>query len=110
MRSRNQPVFQPSGGPGAQQLAAGAFALSVPNAAVLVQPLKAKGAPIDMAIPDDPYIYSELRAGIASNAPHPNAARLFVDFRASKEGQQLVCETVPGRPRRHEQTWSIRRV
>jgi iron(III) transport system substrate-binding protein len=93
---KNEPVFQPSGGPGAQQVAAGAFALSVPNSAVLVQPLKARGAPIDMVIPDDPYIYSELRAGITSNAPHPNAAKLFVNYRVSAEGQQLVCDAAPG--------------
>jgi iron(III) transport system substrate-binding protein len=94
--AKNKPVAQPSGGPGAQQVAAGAFALSVPNSAVLVQPLKAQKAPIDMVIPNDPPIYSELRAGVASNAPHPNAAKLMLDFRASLEGQELVCNTAPG--------------
>ena len=29
--------------------------------------------------------------GVSANAPHPNAARLFVDFILSKEGQQMIA-------------------
>ena len=37
---------------------------------------------------------------VAANAPHPNAARLFVDFLLSKESQTLMRERsrIPSRP------------
>src|SRR5574341_2143004 len=62
--------------------------------------LKAKGAPVDWIRTFDPLI--ALRGGVAisSNAPHPNAARLFVDFYLSKEGAQIIRTwgKMPGHP------------
>ena len=62
--------------------------------------LKAKGAPVDWIRTFDPLV--ALRGGLAisSNAPHPNAARLFVDFYLSKEGAQIIRTwgKVPGHP------------
>ena len=92
----NKPVSQPSGGPGAQQVAAGAFSISFPNATSLITPLIGQKAPIEMVIPNDPPVGSELRANVASNAKHPNAAKLLLDFRATVEGQELVCKGAPG--------------
>ena len=62
--------------------------------------LKAKGAPVDWIRTFDPLV--ALRGGLAisSNAPHTNAARLFVDFYLSKEGAQIIRTwgKVPGHP------------
>jgi iron(III) transport system substrate-binding protein len=62
--------------------------------------LKAKGAPVDWIRTFDPLV--ALRGGVAisANAPHPNAARLFVDFYLSKEGAQIIRTwgKVPGHP------------
>jgi iron(III) transport system substrate-binding protein len=62
--------------------------------------LKAKGAPVDWIRTFDPLV--ALRGGVAisGNAPHPNAARLFVDFYLSKEGAQIIRTwgKVPGHP------------
>jgi len=82
----------PTGGPGAQQVAAGGAAISAPNATTLVQPLVNQGAPIKFVIPNDPSTGSDLRANITSNAKHPNAARLFLDYRLSQESQEAVCK------------------
>ena len=38
----------------------------------------------------DPVITSPSQVAIAAKAPHPAAARLFVDFLLSKEGQRLI--------------------
>ena len=38
----------------------------------------------------DPVTASLHPIGIAAKAPHPNAAKLFVDFILSKDGQQLL--------------------
>lgn len=53
-----------------------------------VVPLKRKGAPIDF-VPVQPVVARPQGIGAARNAPHPNAALLFVDFVLSPEGQRL---------------------
>jgi iron(III) transport system substrate-binding protein len=52
--------------------------------------LKAKGAPVDWIRTFDPLVALRGAVAISANAPHPNAARLFVDFYLSKEAQQIV--------------------
>jgi len=53
-----------------------------------VESLKKKGAPIDM-VPVQPVVARPQGIGVARNAPHPNAALLFLDFVISPEGQKL---------------------
>jgi ABC-type Fe3+ transport system substrate-binding protein len=49
---------------------------------------KAKGAPLDTQMLDP--VHSALSTiQLAKNAPHPNAAMLFIDFALSKEGQEV---------------------
>ena len=51
-----------------------------------------KGAPVGLSRIEDP-LYADLHGiGILSNGPHPNTARLFVDFIVSKEGQSILAE------------------
>ena len=48
----------------------------------------------------DPVTVSLHPIGIAAKARHPNAAKLFIDFLLSKEGQQAVLAIgrTPARP------------
>ncbi len=71
-----------------QLVAAGEIALQINTNAVSVNRLKQKGAPIDWVAPG-PLPGLMVGVGLVSQAPHPAAARLFVDFLLSKEGQQL---------------------
>jgi iron(III) transport system substrate-binding protein len=71
-----------------QLVAAGETALQINANAVTVNRLKQKGAPIDWVAPG-PLPGLMVGVGLISQAPHPGAARLFVDFLLSKEGQQL---------------------
>jgi len=71
-----------------QLVAAGEIALQINANAVSVNRLKQKGAPIDWVAPG-PLPGLMVGVGLTSHAPHPAAARLFVDFLLSKEGQQL---------------------
>jgi len=49
---------------------------------------KAKGAPLDVQMLDTvPSAISTIQ--LAKDAPHPNAAMLFIDFALSKEGQEV---------------------
>ncbi len=54
---------------------------------------RAQGAPIGYVIPVDGPIMKPLYLAIPKNAAHPNAARLFIDYLMSREGQDLVYES-----------------
>src|SRR6516162_6884616 len=71
-----------------QLVAAGEATLQINSNAVTVNRMKGKGAPIDWVAPG-PLPGLMVGVGLTSQAPHPAAARLFVDFVLSKEGQQL---------------------
>jgi len=56
--------------------------------------MKERGAPIDWtALGDAPAVMVGI--GIVAQAPHPNAAKVFLDFVLSREGQKLM--QTPGR-------------
>jgi iron(III) transport system substrate-binding protein len=71
-----------------QLVAAGEATLQINGNAVTVNRMKEKGAPIDWVAPG-PLPGLMVGVGLTAQAPHPAAARLFVDFLLSKEGQQL---------------------
>ena len=71
-----------------QLVAAGESALQINSNAITVNRLRQKGAPIDWVAPG-PLPGLMVGVGLTAQAPHPGAARLFVDFLLSKEGQQL---------------------
>ena len=70
-------------------VAAGEFPLAYSINENNVENFKQRGAPIDWVRLADP-LYGELvPIGVMARAPHPNAARLFVDYALSKDGQEL---------------------
>ena len=65
-----------------------------------IENLKMKGAPVEWVAPSDqPAILTPHVIALAKNPPHPNAARLYIDFILSKEGQQVLrrLDDVPAR-------------
>jgi ABC-type Fe3+ transport system substrate-binding protein len=54
---------------------------------------QAQGAPIGFAIPADGPIMKTLYMAVPKNAAHPNAAKLWIDYMVSREGQDLLHET-----------------
>jgi len=59
---------------------------------------KAKGAPVEMAFPQDGVPQISLQYGIVKNAPHPNVAKLFIDWLLSNEGGSQVFPETLGDP------------
>jgi iron(III) transport system substrate-binding protein len=59
----------------------------------------ALGAPVKF-VPLDPVTMTTQIAGISRGAPHPNAARLFLDFMVARAGQEVFRDVdyVPMRP------------
>ena len=52
----------------------------------------AKGAPIEVIYPSEGTPFVGGSSGVAKDAPHPNAARLFISYLYSREAQQLIVD------------------
>jgi iron(III) transport system substrate-binding protein len=81
-----------------QLLAAGEVSLVVNVNGHSVEQFKTKGAPVDW-VAINPVIISVHPVAVSANAKSPSAARLFVDFVLSKEGQTLISglQRIPSR-------------
>jgi iron(III) transport system substrate-binding protein len=79
-------------------LSGGEIALLVNNFLQNAIEAKHKGSPVEF-LALDPVVSAAGLVGINRLAPHPNAARLFVDFVLSREGQELIVrKDVAGNP------------
>jgi iron(III) transport system substrate-binding protein len=100
MRSlaRQNPQFRRGHSLLAKLLVAGDFPLALVHAAEMDEARRA-GAPVDWVRTLDPVITSPSQVAVSAKAPHPNAARLFVDLLLSAEGQALIRDRgrVPAR-------------
>ncbi len=83
----------------AELLAAGEFPVAIVFPYNMEQ-LKQKGAPVDWSTTSDPIVTSINGIGISAKAPHPNAAKLLVNYILSEEGQGVIRDLfrVPIRP------------
>jgi len=88
----NDIALVDSANTGAQQVAAGAYAINFPAATSHSAELKAQGAPIDYVVVSEVANSPAQNMALIANAPHPNAARLFMNFRLSAEGASIICE------------------
>ena len=84
----------------ADLVAAGEIKLAVVVYANRVERMKSSGAPIDWVRFKGPTITVINAISIPEKAPHPNAAKLFVDFVLSRDGQNLLrgLRRIPARP------------
>jgi iron(III) transport system substrate-binding protein len=91
MRRLAQQQLQPRPGRTllAQLVTAGEYRGSVSVYSQSYEILKGSGAPVDW-VALDPVYASVHPTGIAAKAPHPNAARLLMDFLLSKKGQEIL--------------------
>src|SRR5215510_9591980 len=72
-----------------QLMAAGEFPLGIVYAH-RVESMKKSGAPIEWVKTINPVFVAQSPVGLAAKAPHPNAARLYLDFMQSKEAQLIL--------------------
>lgn len=57
----------------------------------LAEQEKREGKPVDFISPT-PLFVSINPVGLAKNAPHPNAAKIFIDWLVSKDGQSFITQ------------------
>lgn len=90
--ARQNPSVRKGGTLSTTLVAAGELPIAVSVNANNVEEIKAKGAPVDWARLQEP-LYAEVHpAALNAFAPHPHAAKLFIDFAISQEGQKLIVE------------------
>ena len=77
-----------------RRVARGEFAMYIPY--ILSDYPNLKGLPVKYVIPSEGATYGSYSASILKGAPHPNAARLLVDFYLSDEAQQVYASTGHG--------------
>ena len=84
-----KPGFRIGSSQIADLVAAGEHPLGINTYSTNIEDLKAKGAPVEW-VGLDPVVATLHPIAINATAPHPNAAKLFVDFVLSREGMLLL--------------------
>jgi len=87
----NKPMFVRSFGPTPAPVESGEkmIAISMPKYIITKAP-----APLDWAHVSQPLLGTPRGIGISASAPHPEAAKLFVDYWLSKDAMQMLADKV----------------
>ena len=85
------PVLKRGNTERVQLATAGEYPLVIAFAAQ-VEGMVQKKAPMDW-VPLEPVVVRLNPIMMAANAPHPNSAKLFIDFALSKEGQEIIRDS-----------------
>ncbi|MDR3538360.1 MAG: extracellular solute-binding protein [Acetobacteraceae bacterium] len=91
-QAATKPKLYPSGAPLSDAVVRGEVGIA-PLILNIVYPKILAGAPIDAAYPPEGVPIVPYGSGILKTAKHPNAARLWMDWNLSEEGQALSITT-----------------
>jgi iron(III) transport system substrate-binding protein len=86
------PTLVNSATPGAQQVAAGAYFANIAAHLSNSTSLRQQDAPLGVVIMADVPTGLPTCMGIVANAPHPNAAKLFIAWSLTAEATEIACE------------------
>ena len=104
----NKPLIRATSSSVLKLLEAGEYAATFHTYGYATQEDKDKGKPVDF-VNAEPVVATMQTGAIALNAPHPNAAKLFQIWMASKEMQQFMV-TKLGRISTHKDVTNIAAV
>ncbi|MFT4085144.1 MAG: extracellular solute-binding protein [Nocardioides sp.] len=89
--STQKLILSDSGPSAVQQLASGAAGVYFPCSLTNAKELSDDGAPVKAIIPDSgPVTGAESPAFMSADAPHPAAAKLFLNYLLTDEGQKIL--------------------
>lgn len=89
--AKNQPVLGQSAEDPPVKLAGGEGSIAVSGEYNFFKSRK-KGNPVEIVFPDDLVPFVNSPVAILKRAPHPNAAKLFIDYLFGKEAQQIMAD------------------
>ena len=78
--------------PGVQQAAAGAFQIVIPTVINHSADIRTQGAPISILRPEGPSHGLEVAIALPLKPLHPNAARLYANWKLGQAGGMLACK------------------
>jgi iron(III) transport system substrate-binding protein len=84
-----EPVFSRDVGADERRVARGEFPLRIPQ--LFSNSTLLKGLPVKLVIPAEGAPYIRFDLAVLKNAPHPNAARLLIDFYLGTEAQLIYA-------------------
>ena len=87
--AEQKPVFSRDMRNDARRVARGEYAIYIPQIFAFTSDLK--GLPVKVVIPKEGAPYAEMDLAVLKSAPHPNAARLFIEHFLSVESQLLYA-------------------
>jgi iron(III) transport system substrate-binding protein len=90
-QAATHPVLYPSGAPMSDSLVRGEIAIG-PLLYNAIYPKQKEGAPVKMIFPPEGVPANPYASGIPKTATHPNAAKLFLNWCLSKEGQTFMIK------------------
>ena len=90
-QAATHPMLYPSGAPMSDALVRGEIAMG-PLLYNAIYPKQKDGAPIKIFFPPEGAPVNPYASGIPKTAAHPNAARLFLNWCLSKEGQTFMIK------------------
>ncbi|MGH9390854.1 MAG: ABC transporter substrate-binding protein, partial [Vicinamibacteria bacterium] len=73
-----------------RRVARGEYPVFLPSSLAAMKELE--GLPLKTIVPSEGVVYVLYQTAVFKNAPHPNAARLFMDFLLSDEAQAVYAE------------------
>lgn len=83
--AEQKPVFSRDMRNDARRVARGEYPIYVPQVFAFASDLK--GLPVKVVIPEEGAPYAQMEFAVLKNAPHPNAARLFIQHFLDKDSQ-----------------------
>jgi len=90
-QAATHPILYPSGAPTSDALVRGEIAIA-PLLYNAIYPKQKEGAPIKIFFPPEGAPVNPYATGIPKTAAHPNAAKLFLNWCLSKEGQTFMIK------------------
>jgi iron(III) transport system substrate-binding protein len=90
-QAATNPVLYPSGAPASDALVRGDISIA-PLLYNIVYTKKRDGAPIEIFFPPEGVPVNPYASGVPKTAAHPNAAKLFLNWCLSEEGQTFMIK------------------
>lgn len=87
--SENRPVFTREIRDSPRRVARGEYPVYIPF--ILPDALLNKGLPLEVILPEEGLVYGNFDAAVVKGAPHPNAARMLLNFFLSDKAQLIYA-------------------
>jgi iron(III) transport system substrate-binding protein len=92
----NQPFFATQAGPLIAGTVRGEYAMFISAGAPDIVNQRKAGAPVKQVRPEEGLGITQNSMALIKNAPHPNAAKLWIEWNMSEEGQNALAATGQG--------------